>query len=1063
MHPAALCESVRNDGLDYEFGWVGFFKPEVVPDLPKKCQSVYAMARYAMERGATAILVDIDGLVAAQEELFEEVAAQDLLKRPVVVLFPAQATKLQSIIIRRPMVIHARIELPPARDHFDLGIFLTCFFLIVLVCLAIVVKMRWRRNNKQNTLAQQAKRALNKMECRRYKEKKKDEKQRIKEVEEEEGEEVVVVVAVVVGGVVTPRKEGKKRKRKKRRRKKGKKKRKAAMRFPYCRRDLRCAWCAWRSTAPTRSFACCRANTSFTARAWIPWLLQHRTCPLCNYNIIEGCYESPPATCTAAPPLPPAPPLYSTPPPGQQAACGHPGCPALLGGGYSPLPPGYISPPPGYSSPPLAPMACTGAGGVASGYASPALGLQHAHHPHASFLGSLAGYGLAASCGYGAAAPAAPRGFGGGCGHASCLMYPPAPTHDPRCGHGHVPPPHAAPHGPPPHGPPPGSSSEETEHQIVSVEVQHHGAAGPRPVTFQAGGGSGGGRGPLPAAPLSREQLAPFLAALAALQEERRGGSEASDASSSLDNLSCEVLPPSSPRRSLESLQERTARPRRHPQQESPPEEEARTRRMTRRPPWVNPGLPPPPSTHPPLAHHIHTMPEVAIAAPPAHASHLVAPTVSTATTTVPGAVRLSGDFSLGPEAASLRRPHLPPPLHQAAHRLSLHSDGSSSSSSNSSTSSSSSSASPPEPPLTHPRTLKEAPALACRGLLRTLTCALRSAEKTESRGGVEAMMWEVYGAEDLARHSKARQRGAFDESPGETKVNLVVNFLLMGVDEEKVDSFRIQKEWAELDTCGIQVQKASCGSDWKSSTANVAGNEAACWRRWNASWWLPAAVASPLPRSYLATVIVILPVYPICRLSQMQASVNQRRPFPQCASKHCGKSVRCITVRSKPLHCVADKDTPVDILGGAWGPNTPIILRTPTNTLVILSSPTTTPSKPYTPTKTRATNSSPKNSPISPSFKTFIQQEMATLRNTSPLQAVLSMGSFWSPHASRAALDSSPGFPKVSLTSTTSAVSPWKGAGPVPFSPSLFIVQAALLADGSLRTGGYRSLHCYR
>ncbi|XP_063884756.1 uncharacterized protein LOC135113423 [Scylla paramamosain] len=298
----------------------------------------------------------------------------------------------------------------------------------------------------------------------------------------------------------------------------------------------------------------------------------------------------------------------------------------------------------------------------------------------------------------------------------------------------------------------------------------------------------------------------------------------------------------------------------------------------------------------------------------------------------------------------------------------------------------------------------------------------------------------------------------------------------------------------------------------------------------------------------------------PLCRLSQMQASVNQRRPFPQCASKHCGKSVRCITVRSKPLHCVADKDTPVDILGGVWGrgcgnntrkddemrkiirvsvptnprtpvsvrhvhsereahggrresrlrggmarrgllfdndpmwgqpwdsveacntpgstasrrntspktptkspANTPIILRTPTNTLVILSSPTTTPSKPYTPTKTRATNSSPKNSPISPSFKTFIQQEMATLRNTSPLQAVLSMGSFWSPHASRAALDSSPGFPKVSLTSTTSAVSPWKGAGPVPFSPSLFIVQAALLADGSLRTDGYRSLHCYR
>nr|XP_027236131.1 WAS/WASL-interacting protein family member 1-like [Penaeus vannamei] len=117
-----------------------------------------------------------------------------------------------------------------------------------------------------------------------------------------------------------------------------------------------------------------------------------------------------------------------------------------------------------------------------------------------------------------------------------------------------------------------------------SVEVQHHrggggghapcgssGAASScgRPSTFQAGGG--GGRGPLPAAPMSREQLEPFLAALAALQEEQRrggggggggcsgGGSsgEASDSSSSLDNLSCEVQPPTTPRASLESLQER--------------------------------------------------------------------------------------------------------------------------------------------------------------------------------------------------------------------------------------------------------------------------------------------------------------------------------------------------------------------------------------------------------------------------------------------------------------------------------------------------------------------------
>ncbi|XP_045106881.1 ras guanine nucleotide exchange factor R-like [Portunus trituberculatus] len=300
----------------------------------------------------------------------------------------------------------------------------------------------------------------------------------------------------------------------------------------------------------------------------------------------------------------------------------------------------------------------------------------------------------------------------------------------------------------------------------------------------------------------------------------------------------------------------------------------------------------------------------------------------------------------------------------------------------------------------------------------------------------------------------------------------------------------------------------------------------------------------------------------PLCRLSQMEGSVNRRRPSSQCASNLEREFIRCITVRSKPLQRGLEKDTSVDILGGSWerrsdnkkrkedemrriirisvptnprtpvparqahperqthgarresrlrgvmarrvllfdrdpmwgvpwdsvktcstpkstasssntSPNTPtkspattpVIFRTPTNTLVVLNSPTTTPKKSHTPTKTRATNSTPKTPPTSPSFKAFIEQEMATLPDTSPLKAVLSIGNFWSPDASRsrAALDDSPGIPKVSLTPTASAISPWKGAGPVPFSPSLFIVQAAMLADGPLRTNIYRQLHCYR
>ncbi|KAK8728145.1 hypothetical protein OTU49_009138, partial [Cherax quadricarinatus] len=43
MHPLSLCERQRADGFDYEFGWVGFLKPDRVPGLPKTCSSVYEM------------------------------------------------------------------------------------------------------------------------------------------------------------------------------------------------------------------------------------------------------------------------------------------------------------------------------------------------------------------------------------------------------------------------------------------------------------------------------------------------------------------------------------------------------------------------------------------------------------------------------------------------------------------------------------------------------------------------------------------------------------------------------------------------------------------------------------------------------------------------------------------------------------------------------------------------------------------------------------------------------------------------------------------------------------
>ncbi|KAK8728129.1 hypothetical protein OTU49_009127, partial [Cherax quadricarinatus] len=249
-----------------------------------------------------------------------------------------------------------------------------------------------------------------------------------------------------------------------------------------------------------------------------PWLLQHRTCPLCNYNIIEGCYESPPVTCTSGPSLTHATHLYTTPthaqyvlaPSSPAHACGHPGCTVhaglgatihgYTGLGYTPLPPGYISPPPGYTSPNIGYASPDpGYTGMVSGYTSPTVGytspaggyntptsgymspsaryhsLRGGHtSPHSGCLGtiggycgsvsgyggSVGGYGVGPVCGYG------PGGAGSGCGlgcvgaclHDGCLMYPPtAAPHNQRCEHTHT----------TAHKHPQGSSSEEAEYQIV--------------------------------------------------------------------------------------------------------------------------------------------------------------------------------------------------------------------------------------------------------------------------------------------------------------------------------------------------------------------------------------------------------------------------------------------------------------------------------------------------------------------------------------------------------------------------------------------------------------------
>ncbi|XP_063967543.1 E3 ubiquitin-protein ligase ZNRF3-like [Lytechinus pictus] len=69
----------------------------------------------------------------------------------------------------------ARIQPPPqitpdpsSNEFFDMGIFVAFFILISIICLLLVLKLRWRQKRKQSSQARQALNALSKMEVRKY-------------------------------------------------------------------------------------------------------------------------------------------------------------------------------------------------------------------------------------------------------------------------------------------------------------------------------------------------------------------------------------------------------------------------------------------------------------------------------------------------------------------------------------------------------------------------------------------------------------------------------------------------------------------------------------------------------------------------------------------------------------------------------------------------------------------------------------------------------------------------------------------------------------------------------
>nr|KAG5713301.1 hypothetical protein BaRGS_007828 [Batillaria attramentaria] len=174
LHPLGLCNSNDYDEL-YDYGWVGVVKLERPELEPEPCLSVFGKAKRALQRGATAVVLDITDNPVAAEALSD---TTDTLGRPVIVMRGPDAAKLMGIVNTqseaRIRIIYSPDEEQEAeaeitrKEYFGMGIFVAVFLLFCLICVIVMLKLKFRNRERQLSVSNLAKRMISQLGTRKY-------------------------------------------------------------------------------------------------------------------------------------------------------------------------------------------------------------------------------------------------------------------------------------------------------------------------------------------------------------------------------------------------------------------------------------------------------------------------------------------------------------------------------------------------------------------------------------------------------------------------------------------------------------------------------------------------------------------------------------------------------------------------------------------------------------------------------------------------------------------------------------------------------------------------------
>ncbi|XP_051981876.1 E3 ubiquitin-protein ligase RNF43-like isoform X1 [Xyrauchen texanus] len=163
-HPLSLCNTSEDERQETSF--ITIVKLESPESKVPQCQPLLDKARLALQRGAQAVIFDITDDASAAQELRDS----GLLPGPIVLVKSSYAEELMGLVNKNEeamVLIDIKME-TPKWPHYDVGILLTVAMAVVAIIIIFALRFRCRSTRTWDSVHQQTMCAISRLETRTY-------------------------------------------------------------------------------------------------------------------------------------------------------------------------------------------------------------------------------------------------------------------------------------------------------------------------------------------------------------------------------------------------------------------------------------------------------------------------------------------------------------------------------------------------------------------------------------------------------------------------------------------------------------------------------------------------------------------------------------------------------------------------------------------------------------------------------------------------------------------------------------------------------------------------------